>query len=177
VQVESDVFGSRNGKLVFRKLRRLVEILLHESGDCSIVGIEKHAREGQVYAKLINFELSEMTIVDTFDDCLNTIMSRGNQCKGGSNVEQHTLHNMSRDVGIERCDDTAELPGGQDYSEDVWMVLADDGDDGLGAIFLVYLNGEPSRDCIEVAIGPVFLATLNHIAVDIARASDSYEGG
>ncbi len=77
---------------------------------------------------------------------------------------------------VERRSDTTKLPDGEQHREGVWAILADYGDDRLGAILFVHLKSEASRHGVKISIGPTLTATLHCITVDVSRVGDAEEG-
>jgi hypothetical protein len=68
-----------------------------------------------------------------------------------------------------------KFPSGEQDSQDVGVIFADDSHDGFGAILLMKFESETSRDGVEVAIGPGFVATLENITFNAIGSGNGNE--
>jgi hypothetical protein len=117
-------------------------------------GIERSRRASSAADK--NVEGEKVAFYDFLDDRF----ARGSQYAGRCNVVQHTFKDFAGNMVNERSEDAAKFPSGEQGSQDVGVIFADDGDDGFGAILLMKFQSESGGDGVEVAIGPRFVAAL-----------------
>jgi hypothetical protein len=73
---------------------------------------------------------------------------------------QHTLKDFTGNMVNKRSEDAAKFPSGEQGSQDVGVIFADDSDDRFGAILLMKFQSKSGGDGVEVAIGSRFVAAL-----------------
>jgi hypothetical protein len=95
-----------------------------------------------------------------FYDFLDNRFARESQYAGRCNVVQHMFKDFAGNMVNKRSEDAARFPSGEQGSQDVGVIFADDGDDRFGAILLMKFQSKSSGNGIEVAIGLRFVAAL-----------------